>query len=192
MTITRLWSLACDLLETQVPEKHLYLRRHNHDFLKGTLAQYECEAGYGFENISQVTWYIFQYHLGIGYSFWFCIEINTCFVIFNSKQPTIFNLTCLWNGTWDIQPSSLPACQPLECQKPPFDPGMIDPPIGAELSYRLLLSTNKSLFGTTFKLECPETSVGSQVHKRYFINRIPSFEAICQHDGYFFCCFLND
>ena len=55
MTITRLWTLACDLLETQITEKHLYLRKHNHDFLKGTLAQYECEAGYGFKNISQVT-----------------------------------------------------------------------------------------------------------------------------------------
>ena len=43
-----------------------------------------------------------------------------------------------------------------------------------------------SLFGTTFKLECPEKEIRSQIHKRYFINRIPSFEAVCQHDGYYF------
>ena len=87
---------------------------------------------------------------------------------------------------WDLQLESLPSCQPLECLKPPFESGWVDPPIGADLSYRLILSHNMSLFGTTFKLECPEKEIRSQIHKRYFINRIPSFEAVCQHDGYIF------
>ena len=52
--ISRLWTLTCEPLEEEILSKHLYLRRNNYDFLKGTLAQYECEAGYGFENISEV------------------------------------------------------------------------------------------------------------------------------------------
>ena len=54
LTISRLWTLTCESLEEEIPSKHLYLRRNNYDFLKGTLAQYECEAGYGFANISEV------------------------------------------------------------------------------------------------------------------------------------------
>ena len=188
LTISRLWTLACDPLDNQISEKHLYLRKHNHDFLKGTLAQYECEAGYGFENISQVIQVLHRLNLTIimnNILLWFSSKMYHIFwLIFCIwHQPTIFNLTCLWNGTWDIDPSSLPPCQPLQCLKPPFDSGLIDLPIGAELSYRLLLNTNMSLFGTTFKLECPEQKVKDQIHKRYFINRIPSFEAVCQHDG---------
>ena len=83
----------------------------------------------------------------------------------------MFNLTCLWNGTWDLKVTSLPTCEPLKCNKPPFDVSAS----GAELSYRLLINDDISLFGTTFKMECPENT--------YFINRIPLFEAVCQHDG---------
>lgn len=79
-------------------------------------------------------------------------------------------MTCLWNGTWDLNVTSLPTCEPIECVNPPIDLRKT----GAELSYRLLLNENMSLFGTTFKVECPEN--------QYFINRIPSFEAVCQHD----------
>lgn len=55
LTITRLWNIACEPLQHEVPSKHLYLRRHDYNFLKGTLSQYECEAGYGFENETLVS-----------------------------------------------------------------------------------------------------------------------------------------
>ena len=58
LTISRLWTLACEPLEHEIPFKHLYLRKHSYDFLKGSLAQYECEAGYGFENASEVCSYL--------------------------------------------------------------------------------------------------------------------------------------
>ena len=80
-------------------------------------------------------------------------------------------MTCLWNGTWDLNVTSLPNCKPIECVSPLLDLTKT----GAELSYRLILNENMSLFGTIFKVECPEN--------QYFINRIPSFEAVCQHDG---------
>jgi hypothetical protein len=50
LTIKRLWNVQCDPLELVLPTKHLHLRRYHKDFLKGTIAQYECDAGYGFEN----------------------------------------------------------------------------------------------------------------------------------------------
>ena len=54
LTITRLWNVVCEPLEQEIPSKHMYLRRHDYNFLKGTAAEYECEAGYGFENESLV------------------------------------------------------------------------------------------------------------------------------------------
>ena len=137
-SITRLWNLTCAKLEDEIVSKHLYLRRHDYNFLKGGIAQYECEAGYGFKNQS---------------------------------MPTTFNLTCQWNGLWNRNISDLPACEPLECSTPPSDVSET----GSKLSYRILLNSNMSLFGTIFKMECPSN--------KYFINRIPSFEAVCQNDG---------
>ena len=137
-SIARLWNLTCSTLEDEIVSKHLYLRRHDYNFLKGGIAQYECEAGYGFKN---------------------------------QTLPTTFNFTCLWNGNWNRNISDLPACEPLECSTPPSDVSET----GAKLSYRILLNSNMSLFGTIFKMECPSN--------KYFINRIPSFEAVCQNDG---------
>ena len=93
-------------------------------------------------------------------------------------QPTLFDLACLWNGTWNVNVTALPTCEPIGCVSPPID---LEDKSGATLSYRLIingnmsLTRNISLFGTTFKMECPEN--------QYFINRIPAFEAVCQHDG---------
>ena len=56
LTINRLWNIECETLQQELPDKHLYLRRHDYNFLKGTIAQYECEAGYGFENEKMVNW----------------------------------------------------------------------------------------------------------------------------------------
>lgn len=53
--------------------------------------------------------------------------------------------------------------------------------IVGKLSYRLLLDETKSLLGTTFKVECP---LKDPRYPLYFINRISSFEAVCQHDRY--------
>ena len=55
LNLSRLWNLACKPLDHEIIEKHLFLRRHDYNFLKGTIAQYECEAGYGFKNETLVS-----------------------------------------------------------------------------------------------------------------------------------------
>ena len=57
LTIDRLWRLECDPLDLVIPTKHLHLRRYHKNFLKGTIAQYECDAGYGFDDETLVGLY---------------------------------------------------------------------------------------------------------------------------------------
>jgi hypothetical protein len=88
-----------------------------------------------------------------------------------SEQTKSLELMCLMNGSWSLQPSDIPTCQPISCSAPAMTQATAK---NWNISYMIYYKDNPSPATTTFILICKEDM--------FFVNRIANFTAVCGVD----------